>query len=107
MASSGGTAVLDGDNGPGPAVAHRAMTEAIGGANRHGDGEHGGTPRQPPRLGGAHFASLALPHQMSGIAISGRILATGPGTGCVSCGHPPGRARNCGADRGNGGAARS
>ena len=70
VASSGGTAVLDGDNGPGPAVAHRAMTEAIGGANRHGVGST--AVRRGNRLGSAgHFASLALPHQMAGIAIAG------------------------------------
>lgn len=70
VATSGGTAVLDGDNGPGPAVAHRAMTEAIGGANRHGVGST--AVRRGNRLGSAgHFASLALSHQMAGIAIAG------------------------------------
>ena len=70
VASSGGTAVLDGDNGPGPAVAHRAMTEAIGGANRHGVGST--AVRRGNRLGSAgHAAALALPHQMAGIAIAG------------------------------------
>ena len=70
VASSGGTAVLDGDNGPGPAVARRAMTEAIGGANRHGVGST--AVRRGNRLGSAgYFASLALPHQMAGIAITG------------------------------------
>ena len=70
VASSGGTAVLDGDNGPGPAVAHRAMTEAIGSANRHGVGST--AVRRGNRLGSAgHFASLALSHQMAGIAIAG------------------------------------
>lgn len=78
VASSGGTAVLDGDNGPGPAVAHRAMTEAIGGANRHGVGST--AVRRGNRLGSAgHFASLALPHQMSGIAISGDPGTPEPG----------------------------
>ena len=70
VASSGGTAVLDGDNGPGPAVARRAMTEAISGANRHGVGST--AVRRGNRLGSAgHFASLALSHQMAGIAIAG------------------------------------
>lgn len=68
-ASSGGTAVLDGDNGPGPAVGHRAMTEAISGANRHGVGAT--AVRRSNRLGApGHFAALALPHQMAGVAIS-------------------------------------
>ena len=70
VASSGGTAVLDGDNGPGPAVAHRAMTEAIAGANRHGVGST--AVRRGNRLGSAgHAAALALPHQMAGIAVTG------------------------------------
>ena len=70
VASSGGTAVLDGDNGPGPAVAQRAMTEAIGGANRHGVGST--AVRRGNRLGSAgRAAALALPHQMAGIAIAG------------------------------------
>jgi LDH2 family malate/lactate/ureidoglycolate dehydrogenase len=70
VASSGGTAVLDGDNGPGPAVARRAMTEAITGANRHGVGST--AVRHGNRLGSAGYAaSLALPHQMAGIAMAG------------------------------------
>ena len=70
VASSGGTAVLDGDNGPGPAVARRAMIEAISGANRHGVGST--AVRRANRVGSAgHFASLALSHQMAGIAIAG------------------------------------
>ena len=69
VASSGGTAVLDGDHGPGPAVAHRAMTEAIGGANRHGIGST--AVRRGNRFGSpGHFAALALPHQMAGIAMA-------------------------------------
>ena len=68
-ASSGGTAVLDGDNGPGPVVGHRAMTEAISGANRHGIGAT--AARRSNRLGACgHFAAMALPHQMAGVAIS-------------------------------------
>lgn len=70
VASSGGTAVLDGDNGPGPAVGHRAMTEAISGANRHGIGAT--AARRSNRLGApGHFAAMALPHQMAGVAITG------------------------------------
>ena len=68
VSSSGGSGVLDGDHGPGPAVARRAMTEAIGGANRHGVGAV--AVRRSGRLGSAgHFAALALPHQMVGVAI--------------------------------------
>lgn len=68
-ASSGGTAVLDGGGGPGPAVAHRAMTEAIGAANRHGVGAV--AVRGSNRFGApGHFARLALPHQMIGVAVS-------------------------------------
>lgn len=74
VASSGGSAVLDGDNGPGPAVAHRAMTEAIGGANRHGVGST--AVRRSNRLGSpGHFAALALPHQMAGVAIGSEPAA--------------------------------
>ncbi len=69
-ASSGGAAVLDGDNGPGPAVGRRAMTEAIAGAARHGVGAT--AVRRSNRLGSpGHFAALALPQQMAGVAISG------------------------------------
>ena len=69
LSASGGTAVLDGDNGPGPAVAHRAMVEAISGANRHGVGST--AVRRSNRLGSAGYtASLALSHQMAGIAIA-------------------------------------
>ena len=78
VASSGGTAVLDGDNGPGPAVGRRAMTEAIGGANRHGVGST--AVRRGNRLGSAgHAAALALPHQMAGIAIAGDPQHPEPG----------------------------
>ena len=81
-ASSGGTAVLDGDNGPGPAVGHRAMTEAIGAANRHGIGAT--SARRSNRLGiPGHFAAMALSHQMAGIAITnapGRREIAGGGT---------------------------
>ena len=77
VSSSGGAAVLDGDNGPGPAVAHRAMTEAIGGANRHGVGST--AVRRGNRLGSAGYAAgLALPHQMAGIAIAGDPQDDGP-----------------------------
>ena len=78
VASSGGTAVLDGDNGPGPAVARRAMTEAITGANRHGVGST--AVRRGNRLGSAgHSAALALSHQMAGIAIAGDPELPEPG----------------------------
>ena len=78
VASSGGTAVLDGDNGPGPAVAHRAMTVAISGANRHGVGST--AVRRGNRLGSAgRAAALALPHQMAGIAIAGDPASPEPG----------------------------
>ena len=70
VSASGGVAVLDGDNGPGPAVAHRAMTEAISGANRHGVG--GTAVRRSNRPGMAsHFAAMALRHQMAGVALTG------------------------------------
>lgn len=69
VASSGGVIVLDGDGGPGPAVAHRAMTEAITAANRHGVGA--AAVRGSNRFGApGHFARLALAHQMVGVAIS-------------------------------------
>lgn len=69
VASSGGVVVLDGDGGPGPAVAHRAMTEAITAANRHGVGA--AAVRGSNRFGApGHFARLALAHQMVGVAIS-------------------------------------
>lgn len=68
-ASSGGAAVLDGGGGPGPAVAHRGMTEAISAANRHGVGAV--AVRGSNRFGApGHFARLALPHQMIGVAVS-------------------------------------
>ncbi len=86
VASSGGTAVLDGDNGPGPAVARRAMTEAIGGANRHGVGST--AVRRGNRLGSAgHAAALALPHQMAGIAIAGDPQHPEPGASPAAA-HP-------------------
>lgn len=69
VSSSGATQVLDGDNGPGPAVGRRAMIEAIGGANRHGVGST--AVRRSNRMGSAgYFAGLALPHQMAGIAMA-------------------------------------
>lgn len=69
VASSGGVIVLDGDGGPGPAVAHRAMTEAITAANRHGVGA--AAVRGSNRFGApGHFARLALAHQMVGVALS-------------------------------------
>lgn len=69
VSESGGAGVLDGDNGPGPAVAQRAMLEAIGGANRHGVGSI--AVRRSNRLGSAgRAAALALTHQMVGIAIA-------------------------------------
>lgn len=69
VASSGGVIVLDGDGGPGPAVGHRAMTEAIAAANRHGVGA--AAVRGSNRFGApGHFARLALAHQMVGVAIS-------------------------------------
>ena len=69
VASSGGVVVLDGDGGPGPAVAHRAMTEAITAANRHGVGA--AAVRGSNRFGApGHFARLALAHQMVGVALS-------------------------------------
>lgn len=89
-ASSGGAAVLDGGGGPGPAVAHRAMTEAVSAANRHGVGAvavRGGNRFGAP----GHFARLALPHQMIGAAVS-----SGPAP-------PPGTSGR--ADAGDGGAA--
>lgn len=68
-ASSGGVVVLDGGGGPGPAVAHRAMTEAITAANRHGVGA--AAVRGSNRFGApGYFARLALPHQMVGMALS-------------------------------------
>ena len=67
--SSGGTLVLDGDNGPGPAVARRAMAEAITAASRHGVGaaavRRSSFPGSP-----AHLASLTLSHQMAGVALT-------------------------------------
>ncbi len=79
VATSGGTAVLDGDNGPGPAVARRAMIEAISGANRHGVGST--AVRRGNRLGSAgHFAALTLTHQMAGIAMAGDPLTPEPDT---------------------------
>ena len=69
-ASSGGTLVLDGDNGPGPAVARRAMREAISAASRHGVGA--AAVRRSNRTGSpGHFAALALSHQMAGVALTG------------------------------------
>ncbi len=80
VSASGSTVVLDGDHGPGPVAAHRAMQEAIGGANRQGVGAaalRGGTRFGAP----AHFARLALSHQMAGVAIeSGAPSESGPAT---------------------------
>ncbi len=68
VSSSGSTLVLDGDNGPGPVAAHRGMQEAISGANRQGVGA--AAVRGGNRFGApAHFARLALPHQMAGVMI--------------------------------------
>lgn len=86
-ASSGGAAVLDGGGGPGPAVAHRGMTEAIGAANRHGVGAvavRGGNRFGAP----GHFARLALPHQMIGVAVSSGP-APPPGTSDPAAGASP------------------
>ena len=78
-ASSGGVVVLDGGGGPGPAVAHRAMTEAITAANRHGVGA--AAVRGSNRFGApGYFARLALPHQMVGVALSNGPAAP-PGAG--------------------------
>ena len=78
-ASSGGVVVLDGGGGPGPAVAHRAMTEAITAANRHGVGA--AAVRGSNRFGApGYFARLALPHQMVGMALSNGPAAP-PGAG--------------------------
>ncbi len=67
--SSGGTAVLDGDHGPGPAVARRGMVEAISAANRHGVGAVAARRTGPPGYA-AHFAAMALSHQMAGVALA-------------------------------------
>lgn len=86
-ASSGGAAVLDGGGGPGPAVAHRAMTEAVSAANRHGVGAV--AVRGSNRFGApGHFARLALPHQMIGVAVSSGP-APPPGTGDPAAGASP------------------
>ncbi len=83
VASSGGVVVLDGDGGPGPAVAHRAMTEAITAANRHGVGA--AAVRGSNRFGApGHFARLALAHQMVGVAIS-----NGPAAPVGALAEPP------------------
>lgn len=80
-ASSGGVVVLDGGGGPGPAVAHRAMTEAITAANRHGVGA--AAVRGSNRFGApGHFARLALAHQMVGVALSNGPAAP-PGAGSL------------------------
>ncbi len=69
VASSGAVAVLDGDNGPGPVVAHRAMSEATQLANSHGVGAV--AVRRSNRPGALDFfAGLATPHVMAGIALS-------------------------------------
>ena len=78
VSSSGGTAVLDGDNGPGPAVGRRAMVEAIGGANRHGVGST--AVRRSNRMGSpGYFAAMALPHHMAGIAMANEPVSPGDG----------------------------
>ena len=83
VSSSGGTAVLDGDNGPGPAVGRRAMIEAISGANRHGVGST--AVRRSNRMGSpGYFAAMALSHQMAGIA-----MANEPESPSGDAGRPP------------------
>ena len=78
VSSSGGTAVLDGDNGPGPAIGWRAMIEAISGANRHGIGST--AVRRSNRMGSpGYFAALALSHQMAGIAMATEPVRPGDG----------------------------
>ncbi len=78
VSSSGGTAVLDGDNGPGPAIGWRAMIEAISGANRHGIGST--AVRRSNRMGSpGYFAAIALSHQMAGIAMASEPVRPGDG----------------------------
>ncbi len=78
VSSSGSTVVLDGDNGPGPISAQRGMVEAIAGANRQGIGA--AAVRGGNRFGApAHFARLALSHQMAGVVFfSGAPTEAGP-----------------------------
>lgn len=69
VASSGAVAVLDGDNAPGPPVAHRAMREAASLARSHGVGAVAvRRSNRPGALG--HFAGLALHNQMAGLALT-------------------------------------
>ncbi len=72
VASSGAVAVLDGDNAPGPAVAHRAMMEAAALAKAHGVGAVAVRRSNRPGAMG-HFAGLALHNKMAGLAVT-----TGP-----------------------------
>ena len=70
VSASGAVLVIDGDNGPGPAVAHRAMTEATAAAARNGIGAAGA--RGSNHFGApGYFARMALERQMVGIAMSG------------------------------------
>lgn len=78
VSASGGVAVLDGDNGLGPVVAHRAMTEAVTLAGANGVGAV--AVRRSNRPGALdHFAALALPERLAGVALTNRIPDSGEG----------------------------
>ena len=76
VTETGGTAVIDGDNGLGQVVSKRAMEVAIDKSRASGIGVAGA--RNSSHFGAcAHWAQMALPHDMIGIATTngGPIMA--------------------------------